>query len=132
MRFAASWRPAAGAWRSWTERSAGGHSPAAGSIPPSDTPCGLGGDWQVTPDNFVIRLRGGDLNDHAFMAAREQLTEPGFWDNESFWHHVAQALPIYRLSKFQPLMPPWIEREVLSCYLLDVAGAWRWVSVCRV
>jgi ATP-dependent Lhr-like helicase len=88
----------------------------------------LGGDWQVTPDNFVIRLRGGNLNDHAFMAAREQLTEPGFWDNESFWQQVAQALPIYRLSKFQPLMPPWIEREVLSCYLLDVAGAQRWVS----
>jgi ATP-dependent Lhr-like helicase len=32
------------------------------------------------------------------------------------------------LTKFQPLMPPWIEREVIAGYLLDVAGAWRWIS----
>lgn len=88
----------------------------------------VGGDWQVTPDNFVIRLRGENLNHHEFMAARERLAEPGFWGNESFWQQVAQALPSYRLSKFQPLMPPWIEQEVLSYYLLDAAGAWRWVS----
>ena len=41
---------------------------------------------------------------------------------------VAAALPNYRLSKFQPLMPPWVEREVIAGYLLDVGGAWRWLS----
>jgi ATP-dependent helicase Lhr and Lhr-like helicase len=88
----------------------------------------IGGDWQVTPDNFVIRLRGETLNHREFMAARERLAEPTFWENETFWQQVGLALPIYRLSKFQPLMPPWIEREVLACYLLDVAGARRWMS----
>ena len=36
--------------------------------------------------------------------------------------------PSYRLSKFQPLMPSWVEREVVAGYLLDVGGAWRWLS----
>src|SRR5690606_28866206 len=44
------------------------------------------------------------------------------------WREVAAFLPNYRLSKFQPLMPPWVEREVVAGYLLDVAGAWRWLS----
>ena len=25
-------------------------------------------------------------------------------------------------------MPPWVEREVVASYLLDVGGAWRWLS----
>jgi ATP-dependent Lhr-like helicase len=25
-------------------------------------------------------------------------------------------------------MPPWVEREVVASYLLDVAGAWRWMA----
>ena len=25
-------------------------------------------------------------------------------------------------------MPPWVEREVVASYLLDVAGAWEWLS----
>jgi ribonuclease D len=25
-------------------------------------------------------------------------------------------------------MPPWVEREVIASYLLDVGGAWRWLS----
>ena len=36
---------------------------------------------------------------------------------------VAGSLPNYRLSKFQPLMPAWVEREVLGRFLLDVEGA---------
>ena len=41
---------------------------------------------------------------------------------------VAGTLPNYRLSKFQALVPPWVEREMLADYLLDVAGAWRWIA----
>lgn len=84
--------------------------------------------WLITPDNFVVRLQGEKLNHREFMAAQKRLMDPGFWENQPFWEQVAQTLPGYRLSKFQPLMPPWVEREVLSCYLLDVAGAWRRLS----
>jgi hypothetical protein len=33
-----------------------------------------------------------------------------------------------QLSKFQSLMPPWVEREVVASSLLDAGGAWRWLS----
>ncbi len=33
------------------------------------------------------------------------------------------SLPNYRLNKFQPLMPDWVQREVVAGYLLDVARA---------
>ena len=88
----------------------------------------VGGDWTVIPDNFFIRVRGEGLGERRFAEARAKLAEPEFWENERLWAEVAESLPSYRLSKFQPLMPPWIEREVVAGYLLDVAGAWRWLS----
>ncbi len=85
--------------------------------------------WSIIPDNYSITLRGDTLNMERFLAAREQLAGPAFWDNAEFWQGVAAALPNYRLSKFQPLMPSWVEQEVLAAYLLDVPGASRWLSV---
>ena len=84
--------------------------------------------WLVTPDNYAVAVRGNNLDDRAFQAAISQLGEQDLWDNEAFWDNVAGSLPSYRLSKFQPLMPPWIEREVVATYLLDIAGAWQWIS----
>lgn len=57
-----------------------------------------------------------------------KLAEPEFWEDDRLWAEVAESLPDYRLSKFQPLMPPWVEREVVASHLLDVGGAWRWLS----
>lgn len=88
----------------------------------------VGGDWKVIADNFLIKVRGEDLNERRFADARAKLAEPEFWDNERLWAEVAEALPTYRLSKFQPLMPQWVEREVIAAYLLDVGGAQRWLS----
>jgi hypothetical protein len=31
------------------------------------------------------------------------------------------------LSKFQVLMPEWVQREVVSTYLLDIDGAREWL-----
>ena len=87
-----------------------------------------GGDWKVIPDNFLIKVRGEDLDERRFGEALAKLLEPEFWENERLWAEVAESLPSYRLSKFQPLMPPWVEREVVAGYLLDVGGAWRWLS----
>ena len=84
--------------------------------------------WSFIPDNFSITVRGDTLNIERFLAARQQLASHEFWHNTEFWQSVAASLPNYRLSKFQPLMPSWIEREVLSAYLLDVPGACRWLS----
>ena len=44
------------------------------------------------------------------------------------WQQIQANLPGYRLSKFQPLMPQWVEQEVLFDYLLDRRGAERWLQ----
>jgi ATP-dependent Lhr-like helicase len=86
------------------------------------------GSWKVIPDNFSISIRGEDVGLHRVQTASARLTDPEFWENEQLWQRVAASLPSYRLSKFQPLMPPWIEREIVANYLLDLAGAWRWLA----
>ena len=84
-------------------------------------------EWRVVPDNFVIRIPGGAKQDEV-REAIARLGDIEFWEDEELWRDVAKALPNYRLSKFQPLVPPWVEREMLAGYLLDVAGAWQWAA----
>lgn len=86
------------------------------------------GEWTVIPDNFVIKVRGPNLTLAHFMAVREQLRSAEFWGDTERWRTIADALPTYRLSKFQPLMPPWVEREVVANYLLDVHGTQQWMA----
>ncbi len=84
---------------------------------------------QIVPDNFLLRLRGDDLTYPRFQDAEASLRSPAFWADEGLWNGVFDSLPGYRLSKFQPLMPPWVEREVVANYLLDVRGAVEWLKV---
>lgn len=86
------------------------------------------GDWKIIPDNFLIKVRGDSLNIPRFLEALERISDYDFWENPQLWREISESLPNYRLSKFQPLMPPWVEREVVASYLLDVAGAWRWLA----
>jgi ATP-dependent Lhr-like helicase len=88
----------------------------------------LHSEWKVVPDNWMVRVRGEGLEPRHFAAARTQLATPAFWENDRLWSDIADTLPTYRLSKFQPLMPPWVEREVVARYLLDVEGARRVVG----
>jgi ATP-dependent Lhr-like helicase len=83
--------------------------------------------WKIVPDNFTLRLRG-EVDLDRFRDARQQLEDPEFWADDAMWRNIGESLPNYRLSKFQALMPPWIEREMVADYLLDVGGAWRWIT----
>ncbi len=85
-------------------------------------------DWKVIPGNLELKIRGGDLRLSAIFSAIEALRDPEFWEDESLWRAVMEGLPSYRLSKFQLLMPPWMEREILARFLLDLAGAWRFLT----
>ena len=87
-----------------------------------------GAEWKVVADNFLIRVRGDGVDEARFRGVLARISELAFWEDEQLWAEVAESLPNYRLSKFQPLMPPWVEREVIAGYLLDVAGVWRWLS----
>jgi ATP-dependent Lhr-like helicase len=56
------------------------------------------------------------------------LATPEIWDDAKYWKDVAGSLPNYRLSKFQDLMPDWVEQEVVAGYLLAVSGAKLWLT----
>ena len=88
----------------------------------------INGEWTVIPDNVVLKVRGPNLTLAHFMAVRNQLRNAEFWEDDDRWRTIADTLPGYRLSKFQPLMPPWVEREIVSNYLLDVSGSQCWLN----
>lgn len=85
-------------------------------------------DWKIVPDNFMIRIHGSGLDAATFRQHLAPLRDDAFWDDAELWRGVIDSLPNYRLSKFQPLMPDWVEREVVARYLLDVEGAREWVK----
>ena len=87
----------------------------------------LASDWSVVADNFMVKVFGDGVSQRRFLDSVKELQNPGFWDQEDLWSEVAESLPDYRLSKFQPLMPDWVEREVIAHYLLDVPGSRDWV-----
>ncbi len=87
----------------------------------------LNDDWKVIPDNYAVRIYAEQLTLDSFQHAITPMHNPSFWSDELRWSGVIASLPNYRLSKFQPLMPPWVEREVVAGQLLDLAGARDWV-----
>ncbi len=90
-------------------------------------PATNGSDWKVVPDNFRLEVRAPGIKLGAVEEAIEALRSAEFWTDGAFWADVVATLPSYRLSKFQPFMPPAVEREVVGKYLLDVPGAQRWL-----
>lgn len=88
----------------------------------------IGGDWKVVPDNHVVTVRGDGLDRRQFDEAVMRLKDEAFWEDRRLWGEIAQGLPNDRLSKFQALMPDWVQRELVASYLLDGEGARRWVA----
>lgn len=88
----------------------------------------LGHDWKVVSDNYAVRIRAKGLDDHAVREALDELAEPEFWENAALWGEIASELPNYRLTKFQDVLPPWVQRELVATFLLDLEGAWRWLG----
>jgi ATP-dependent Lhr-like helicase len=85
-------------------------------------------DWRIVTDNFVVKVRHETLTRSEFDEALDELRRPEIWADERFWAEVREMLPSYRLSKFQPLMPEWMQREMVAGFLLDVEGARRWME----
>ncbi len=86
----------------------------------------IGGDWKVTSDNAGVGIGGATRSE--FNEVRARLLDPDFWGDDKLWNEVAAGLPTYRLSKFQPLMPKWVEQEMLATFLLDIEGTWAWLT----
>ncbi len=86
----------------------------------------VGGDWKITTDNFLVKAKGEGITPERFHDAIQQLAKPEIWDDDKLWRNVAESLPNYRLSKFQDLMPDWVEQEVVADYLLALESAQDW------
>ena len=87
----------------------------------------VGGDWKITTDNFLVKAKGEGITEERFRDALDRLQGPEIWDDDKLWRDVAESLPNYRLTKFQPLMPDWVRQEVVSSYLLSVTQAQSWI-----
>lgn len=76
-------------------------------------------EWTFIPDNFAIRIRGASPTSAWLCEAIKRLSSESFWSIDIL-ESILGSLPNYRLTKFQPLMPEWVEREILTNHLLDV------------
>lgn len=85
-------------------------------------------ELKVIPDNFLLKLRGDHLDQQRFHELVEGLRDPEYWGQPGLWREVAEGLPNYRMSKFQPVMPPWVVQELLATNLLAVEEAWAWLN----
>lgn len=85
-------------------------------------------EWKIVPDNYKLRLKGEGADRGAVTKLIERLMDPEFWENPRLWAEIAEDLPNYRLSKFQPFMPEWVAREMVASFLLDIEGAWRFLG----
>lgn len=83
--------------------------------------------WTFTPDNYVIKIRGGSPTSAWLGEAIDRISTAELWNDAAFHASVTSAIPNYRLTKFQPLMPPWVDQEVLQRHLLDLPGAIAWL-----
>ena len=88
----------------------------------------LESSFVVTSDNHYVRIVTDGLGIPGVRAVLERLAEPEVWEDTALWEQIGQALPSYRLSKFQDVLPSWAAQEMVAAFLLDVEGAWRWVS----
>jgi hypothetical protein len=70
-------------------------------------------------------MRGVAPIDQAFEAAMARLREKDLWTDDNLWSAIAADLPGYRLSKLRSLLPPSVERELVSRYLLHSPSTWR-------
>ena len=83
--------------------------------------------WTFTPDNYAIKIRGDSPTSAWLGEAITHIATEDFWTNEALHASITAAIPNYRLTKFQPLMPDWVEREVLQKHLLDADGSRAWL-----
>jgi ATP-dependent Lhr-like helicase len=77
--------------------------------------------WKVTGDNFRLKvIRPHQADQLTVPQALEKLADPATWQDPEFQRRLRLAMPAYRLSKFQPALPPHRSLEVVQNYLLDV------------
>lgn len=83
--------------------------------------------WQISADNFQLRIRGNGVTHDSVRAALGRLGVAEFWEDPRTRRALLARLPAYRLSKFQDCLPERFALEIVERYLLDRAGTQRWL-----
>ena len=88
--------------------------------------------WSVTSDNLKLTCQykhDQTSLELLWATASAWLADEDTWDFDAeHWSTVIDELPDYRLSKFQRALPPWAVREMMVDFLLDPAGAARFIT----
>ena len=83
--------------------------------------------WKIIADNWHLRIEGDGVSHGTVEDAVLALSAPAFWQDVDMWERIVAKVPPYRLSKFQPALPPRFEQEMLGRYLLDIEGTRRFL-----
>ena len=83
--------------------------------------------WKIVPDNFRLTIEGDGLDIATFGKAVHRMSTRAFWDDPTNQRNLFARLPLYRLSKFQRALPESYALEMVRDFLLDIAGAVRWL-----
>ncbi len=81
--------------------------------------------WKIIADNWHLRIEGDGISHASVEEAILTISLPAFWEDIDAWQRIIAKVPPYRLSKFQPALPPRFQQEMLGRYLLDVEGTRR-------
>lgn len=77
---------------------------------------------RAVANNFELRLEGESATQELVSRVISDAASPGFFDDRALAEELRAALPPFRLSKFQPLLPARYAQEVLGRYFLDFEG----------
>ncbi len=89
----------------------------------------VGGDWKISTDNFLVKAKGRASRQSASTMPSSAWPLRRSGTTPSSGRMSAESLPNYRLSKFQDLMPDWVEQEVVADYLLSIHAAAKWCGI---
>ena len=84
--------------------------------------------WTVIPDNTQLRIDGDGVTHATVTETIDKMRAPGFWRDRGFQRAILSRLPEYRLSKFQRALPEAASLEMVGRYMLDFAGAERFLG----
>lgn len=78
--------------------------------------------WKIIADNLHLRMEGDGIQHGTVERAILDISTEAFWRDLGVWEKIIASLPPYRLSKFQPTLPPHFQQEMIGRYLLDLDG----------
>lgn len=85
-------------------------------------------EWKVIADNFKIGIEGSEVSVQLLRSALDRLRSDFDWQSEEHRSNILSQLPLYRFSKFQPLLPEAYALETIERYLLNWESTSRFLN----